>query len=271
MYCKELDKHFDSKKAMFAELKANKELLIKARKAEIKTKSNTFKLQGLSDLSIKALPDMEDGYIYAVISNTNYMDSHNDVHLNGSMSKTASEQYGKVYYVADHDLKVNSIIATPKNVDMQLKTVDWKAMGYDYEGKTEALIFKVAKDKIMMEKATKLIESKEPLENSIRMQYVKIDLAINDPEEKSEYKTWSEVYPKLANKERADEYGYFWAVRELKIINEGSMVLFGSNSATPIESKEAVNNDTSKIEPSKDTQTEDEKSLQNENFYKSLI
>jgi len=254
MYCKELDKHFDSKKAMFAELKANKDLLIKARKAEIKTKSNTFKLQGLSDLSIKALPDMEDGYIYAVISNTNYMDSHNDVHLNGSMSKTASEQYGKVYYVADHELKVDSIIATPKNVDMQLKAVDWKAMGYDYEGKTEALLFKVAKNKIYHDKALKLIDDKEPLENSIRMQYVKIDLAVNDPEEESEYKTWSEVYPKIANKERADEYGYFWAVRELKIINEGSMVLFGSNSATPIESKEAVNDDTSKIEPSNDTQ-----------------
>jgi translation elongation factor EF-Tu-like GTPase len=87
------------------------------------------------------------------------------------------------------------------------------------------------------------------------MQYLKVDLAINDEGEdyKDEYKTWLEIYPKIANKERADDAGYFFAVRELKIVNEGSMVLFGSNDATPIKDNEAVS-DTSIKEPSKDTQ-----------------
>ena len=254
MYCKELNKEFDSKVQMFAELKANKKMLLLKKKSEVKTKRNDFMLSVDANNTLKALSGMEKGFIYPIISNTNFMDSHNDVHLNGSMSKTASEQYGKVYYVADHKLEVDSVIATPKNVDMMLKIVDWKELAYDFEGKTEALIFRIAEDKIVHEKALKMIKDKDPVQNSIRMQYVNIDLAINDPEEEDEYKTWLEVYPKLANKERADEMGYFWAVRELKIINEGSMVLFGSNSATPIESKTEAVDDTSKDEPSIDTQ-----------------
>jgi ribosomal protein L37E len=38
----------------------------------------------------------------------------------------------------------------------------------------------------------------------------------------------------IANKADADLMGYFWAVTELKIRDEGSMVVKGSNDATPI-------------------------------------
>lgn len=257
MYCEELNKSFENKHQMFAELKANKDMLITAKKSQIKTKKNNF---GLIDITktetIKGLPNVEKGFIYAVISNTNYLDSHKDVHLNGSMTKTVNEQQGKVFYLADHKMEVSSIIASRKNVEMMLMDVDWKDLGRDYEGKTQALVFKIPENKIMLQAAKDLIADKEAMENSIRMGYITLDLAVNsnDDEFKEEYKTWSETYPKLANKEKADESGYFWAVRELKIINEGSMVLFGSNDATPIENKtEAVLN-TSRNEPSKDTQ-----------------
>jgi len=255
MYCKELNKNFESKAKMFAELKANKDLLIKAKKSEIKCKRNDFNLMPAIDDVAKSVSKVDDNYIYPVISNTNYMDSHNDVHLNGSMTKTATEQNGKVFYLADHEMRVGSIIATPKNVEIGLKEMDWSGLGKSYEGKTQALMFKIPKNKIMLESAKRLIEDKEPMQNSIRMQYLKIDLAINDESEdyKDEYKTWLEVYPKIANKERANDAGYFFAVRELKIVNEGSMVLFGSNDATPIKDNEAVS-DTSIKEPSKDTQ-----------------
>ncbi len=254
MYCKELNKEFESKAKMFAELKANKKMLMLKKKSEVKTKQNSIGLINGQSETIKAIPDMEKGFIYPVISNTNFLDSHGDVHLNGSMSKTAMEQTNKVFYLADHKMEVDSIIATPKNVDVMLKTIDWNSLGYDYDGKTEALIYKIDETKIMHEKALKLIRDKEPMQNSIRMQYVNIDLAVNDYDSEEEYKVWSEVYPKLANKEVADEMGYFWAVRELKLVNEGSMVLFGSNSATPIDTQTEAANSTSNNEPSKDTQ-----------------
>lgn len=256
MYCKELNREFESKAKMFSELKANKKMLMLKKKSEVKTKRNSIGLINNKPDTVKALPDMEKGYTYPVISNTNFLDSHGDVHLNGSMSKTAMEQTNKVFYLADHKMEVDSIIATPKNVDVMLKEVTWNDLGYDYEGKTEALIYKIDESKIMHDKALKLIKEREPMQNSIRMQYVNLDLAVksDDEEMKDEYKVWQEVYPKLANKEDADELGYFWAVRELKLVNEGSMVLFGSNSATPIDTKTEAVNDTSDAEPSKDTQ-----------------
>ena len=54
----------------------------------------------------------------------------------------------------------------------------------------------------------------------------------------------------------ADELGYFWAVRELKIVNEGSMVLFGSNDMTPIkDSSDADESHHDKNEPDDSTQS----------------
>lgn len=271
MYCKELNKDFESKAQMFAELKANKSVLKAQKKSDIKKKINDFTFANKEGNGvIKEVPGLEKGFIYPVISNTNYLDSHGDVHLNGSMTKTSSDQQGKVFYLTDHKMQVDSIIATPKNVEMMLKEVSWKDLGRDYEGTTQALMFKISENKLMHEKAIKLIQEKEDMQNSIRMMYVNLDLAVNSEDEdyKEEYKNWLETYPKIANKEVADERGYFWAVRELKIVNEGSMVLFGSNDATPMNNKEneAVNSDTSKKEPSNDTQMTVAEMLKKVNF-----
>ena len=96
--------------------------------------------------------------------------------------------------------------------------------------------------------------------HSVGMRYVKLELAINseskwDVEEKE---IWDKYIDDIANKEVAEERGYFWAVTEAKII-EGSAVPIGSNTITPTLEVEAKNN-----EPSKDThkQQEAEKSLQ---------
>jgi hypothetical protein len=136
---------------------------------------------------------------------------------------------------------VDSIIATPKNVELSIKETPFRNIGVDSDLSTQLLLFKIKNDKIIHSKAKQLIDEKEEIQNSIRMMYVKIDVAFNstDEEYKEEYKNWNEVYPKLGNPEKAAEEGMFWIVRELKIVKEGSMVLFGSNDATPIENKEA--------------------------------
>jgi len=93
----------------------------------------------------------------------------------------------------------------------------------------------------------------------VRMQYVKIKLAINSSiAEDIEYKKYfDEKIDLIANKSVALEQGYFWGVEEAKIHKEGSLVLFGSNDATAILSNEAGQKSTSEtIEPPKGTQTE---------------
>lgn len=58
-------------------------------------------------------------------------------------------------------------------------------------------------------------------------------MAINNKEYKEEYEAWQTYYPMIANKEVADEEGFFFAILEAKIFKEGSMVLAGSNDITP--------------------------------------
>jgi hypothetical protein len=90
-------------------------------------------------------------------------------------------------------------------------------------------------------------------QHSVGMVYVKVDIGINDENYKAEYATWSEVYPLLGNKEVADMKGYFFAVREAKLI-EVSAVLLGSNELTPtLNNKFQPDIATGKKEPKKIT------------------
>jgi len=74
-------------------------------------------------------------------------------------------------------------------------------------------------------------------------------MCINSDEKyyKEEKEFWDKYYPMMANKERADEKGYFFAVLEAELI-EISAVVKGSNVVTPTvsvtESKDINNVDT---------------------------
>ena len=92
-------------------------------------------------------------------------------------------------------------------------------------------------------------------QHSVGMYYVKIDFAVNDKDHKAEFKTWNDNIDKIGNREKAEELGYFYAVKEAKLV-EISAVLQGSNELTPtIEAKD--------IEPEQSTQAnEPEQSTQ---------
>jgi hypothetical protein len=81
---------------------------------------------------------------------------------------------------------------------------------------------------------------------------------VSDKRYQEDKANWDKYYPMVANKEKADEEGYFFAVTEAKII-EGSAVLKGSNYVTPTLDITIPK----EIEPEHSTQkTEAEKSLQ---------
>lgn len=257
------NKTFATKEDLFAELKKNEARLIDLKKSNVykSHEKGQFSFLNLTKGldTVKGLDGAKDNYIYPIISTTNYMDSHKDVHFNGSMTKTAKEQNGKVVYALDHELKFDSIIAWQKDVSMSIKTIDWSLVGKNYSGQTEALVFEINKDSIVRKDVLDAIENKSAeFQNSIRMVYYKINLGLNSNDK--EY-TLNKAYfdaniNKIVNKEVALEDGYFWGVEELGIYKEGSLVVAGgSNDATSIYSKEieAVSN-TSKDEPLKDTQ-----------------
>ncbi len=255
------DKVFATKEDLFKELRLNADRIIAVKKAEIyesnkKTLSLSWFVNKEGEAS-KVGPQMKEDCIYPVINTTNYLDSHDDVHWPGLWTKSIKEQQGKLYYVTDHKVETGTIIAWPSDVTVSAKTVAWGWVGKDYEGETEALIYEIPKAAIVHPVAKDIIEKTRPVQNSVRMRYVSIKLGMNsEAKEDIQYKEYFDSnVDRIANKEVAIENGYFFGVEEAKIILEGSMVIRGSNDATPIRQKldEAVS-DTSEEQPEKSTE-----------------
>jgi len=269
--CAELNKEFSTQEDLFKALLANEKNIIDLKKASIskscdKGQLSTFNLFKVTD-ETKSLLGLKEGHIYPVINTTGYRDSHKDVHFPGIWNKSAKEQDGSIFYVLDHSLKVSDVIAWPSDVKILIKTVPWSFVGKDFEGDTEALIYEIKTDSIENQNAKDIISKKRPVQNSVRMQYVKIRMAINSTEK--EYTThkayFDEKINSIANKDEVMQDGYFFGVEEAKISKEGSMVLFGSNDATPINYTEAGKS-TSETEPPAGTQTEKQKKFVNLNL-----
>lgn len=249
------DIEFDSKEELFKALKNNKERICKIKKHSVKH-SDSIQVPEFTkkDLTIKGieLPGFDKDSIYAVINTTNYLDSHNDVHLSGIWNKSVNEQQGNISYIVNHDLAIGKEIAYEKDVEMMLKEFKFSDLGYSSDMITQALIFKVKKENIIMDLVKDRVEKKIPSQHSVRMQYVKLDLAIDSTDEdfKEEKRIWDKYKDSIAN-QKALEQGYFWAVSEAKIYLEGSMVVRGSNDITPmILGKSEPSTDTPKAEPS---------------------
>lgn len=268
IYCKELDKNFNSKEDLFKALAENETFIHDAKKSQV-YKSFEKGLQVITDQKQieRAFDSTEKGikfdsdYYYFVVNSANFLDSHSDVHVDGNWNKNVKDQQGKVYLVFDHSLKRSDIIAMKKDVEMFTAKISWDMLGKSYEGETYSLIYKVKKDKIVNKEAKEWLEEGHELEASVRMQYVKIETAFNstNPDYSKQKEVYDTYYPQIANKSDFEEIEYFWVVKEAKNVMESSLVLFGSNSATGIvnnENKsEAVEDTPETKEQSNDTQT----------------
>lgn len=260
------NKEFATKDDLFKALKENKKELISLKRAE--TKNADAVSYGYIDTSVKIDTTKEDMQsqlespetlnVKVVINTTNFLDSHNDLHVNGIWNKSIKDN-AKFLHLQEHDRSFDKVITDTAKGYVQSMT--WKQLGLSYEGKTEALIFESTIEKKRNEFMLNQYANGWVKNHSVGMRYVQLELAINSEAEwnKEEKALWDEYYPIIANKETADERGYFWVVKEAKII-EGSAVVMGSNSATPtLENKEEAVIDTSKNEPSEDTQEEQPK------------
>lgn len=273
------DREFATKEELFKELKANENKIIDLKKSVIQDSCNKGQV-GLLTLDKLDLTDtkfdIKKGFIYPVISTTNYLDSHDDVHFKGCFENTVKDQQGKVHYTSDHELKLQNIIAWKDDVKMFVKEIEWSLVGKSFTGTTQALIFEIEESKVINEKALQLIKAKKQVENSIRMRYISIKLAINSNDEdyienKSYYDT---KLNEIANKEQAIERGYFWGVEELGIFKEGSLVVAGgSNDATAIiyDNKQEPSDDTLDNNGSLDDAQQTEQDAQKKSYYSHLI
>ncbi len=229
-------KDFADKKEFLKHLVETKKERIEFKKSVLKF-ADPFGVDLLQSKANKALntsykDNLESGIIRrSIIGNTyNWLDSHDDVHLNGVFSKSIAQRQDKIFHLHDHEQKITAKVGKP--VSIYEKTVEWKDLGIDKAGKTMALFM----DSDIMKDWNKQVFdqylSKEINQHSVGMYYVTLSLAVNDAEEKEEYAEWLKTIDLIGNKEKAIEQGYFWAVSEAKLA-EISCVLAGSNELTP--------------------------------------
>lgn len=201
--------------------------------------------------------DIQSGIIQrTIIANTFYwMDSHDDVHINGIFNKSIKERgVNKIYHLHDHLQRTTARVGEFSRI--YEKSVLWSDLGVNIGGETTALladtnIQKYRNESIFMDYLQNKID-----QHSVGMQYIDMAIAINDsnPEYASNKKEWDLVYPLLGNKAEALTQGYFWVIKSAKLL-EISAVLDGSNILTnTVENIEPLEIDTQKTEPSNITQ-----------------
>lgn len=255
IFCKELNQEFVDKESMFVELAKNESKIVELKKAAIKESDSVSTFFELKESTEKKLSFVKDGFVYPVINTTNFLDSHGDVHFPNIWNKSLKDKAKKIFYVLEHKLSIDSVIAFPNDVNAFVKTVSWKDLGFDYQGETQALIYEIAKDKIKMPRIKELLEEKTSFENSVRMRYITMNLAVNstNPDLSKNKQLWDDRIEKIVNFEKANEEGYFWAVDQASIEKEGSLCLFGSNSATPIIYEAAASTSSKEVDESLQT------------------
>jgi hypothetical protein len=166
-----------------------------------------------------------------VVNTTNLMDSYDDVHLPGMWDKSLKENRD-VKHLQEHLRAFDKVIADGDDLKAYTQMFEWMELGVDYQGKTQALVFestiKPKRNPFMYDQ----YRNGYVKNHSVGMIYVKVLLAVNDEDYAAEHEAWEKYYPLVANKELADERGYFFVVKEAKLV-EGSAVLWGANSVTP--------------------------------------
>ncbi len=232
---------FATKKEMFAFIVQNKAELIAQKKSIIKH-ADGFEFSGAANIiynkkvAYKTNEPIEnpanDLNVLAVINTTNWLDGHDDVHIPGLWTKSLQENKSIMHVQEHKSNEFSKIISSGSDLKVSAIDTTWKELGYDIEGTTQALMFdstvRKSRNKYMHDQYAKGFVTN----HSVGMRYVKLTFCCDDSDFGAEFEAWEKYFPEVANKETAEDNGYFWAVTEAKLI-EGSAVPAGSNTMTP--------------------------------------
>lgn len=237
----------------------NKHELIDLKKSAIKYADGTGGLIEESGLVSKAAQnnqDTDDVIYRTVVGNSyNWMDSHDDMHLNNVFGQSIKDRNGRIYHRHDHVNQLTAKVGKFSKVYEQV--VNWTDLGVNKAGQTMALLGDSAIKRAYNQLIFEAYKDGEIDQHSVGMQYVKIFLAVNDRSEKEEFDNWNKYFPLLGNQQKAIDRGFFWAVKEAKLI-EISCVTEGSNELTGMYNPP---NGSVKIDPQISSQKERVKTI----------
>lgn len=246
---------FKSDKKLFKFLIENKEILINQKKSALKFadginlgSSLLLPSINLANKSNAVDDNKTEIKVLAVINTTNILDSHKDVHIPGLWKKSLKENK-RILHVQEHkSSSFDKIISSGEDLKAYTKLYQWKDLGFDVDGETEALVFdsivKQSRNAYMFDQ----YKNGYVDNHSVGMRYEKITMCVNCEDYGAEYEAFNKYKEYIVNQ---DDIGkYFWAVTEAKAI-EGSAVPLGSNPITPTVSTKQDNNTQLQIERKK--------------------
>lgn len=227
---------FTTKSQLFDYLISNKQDLIDFAKKTVKYADSfglsNFETTIVKDFNATAVSSDTDTEIKrTIIGNSyNWLDSHDDVHLDGCFAVSIEQNKANIQHLHDHVYQLMAKVGTPNNI--YEGAISWTQLGVNKAGYTQSLFMDSTIKKSMNQSIFDQYKAGEIQQHSVGMQYSKIFLAVNDPERKEEYAVWNQYIGMIGNRSKAEEKGYFWAVKEAKLI-EISCVIAGSNELTP--------------------------------------
>jgi hypothetical protein len=233
------------KDQLFDFLHKNRNQIIRAKKSVMKAPMDGFSLNFTAEETTDKEVQKEFGIApldagagktiaRCAINATNVIDSHLDLHLpklfNRSVKANKDPLHLNLHRMNDWD----AVIADgPDEVKTYVKTVTWRSIGWDFEGKTDILMHDVKFTGRNPEMEDRYLKGHVKY-HSVGMHYLDFVLCANTDSKymREEKDNYDQYITQAINPEVAEEYGYFWAVKEAKEV-EGSSVVRGSCPATP--------------------------------------
>lgn len=244
---------FQTKGELFDYLIANKRDLVDLKKSETKYADECGGLFVKSLAIIKAVTtstDTDSEISRTIVGNTyNWMDSHSDVHLDNTFSTSIQQKGDRVRHFHDHVQQLSARVGIP--IKVYEEKMNWSDLGVNKVGQTMVLLMDSRIKRAMNAMIFEDYKDGNIDQHSVGMRYDQIELAVNNPDSKEEYATWNKYIGFLGNPEKAQEKGYFWAVKKAQLL-EISCVLEGSNELTPMVSPSQ--NSTPKADPPQSSQ-----------------
>jgi hypothetical protein len=254
--------HYATRDDLFRALKENKRQLVARKQSRMKCADAVFfhaahEVDATKSVDVQQLLTKDTLTVRSVINTAGLLDSHGDVHIKGLWKKSLQEQTHP-YLLQEHKNSFDHIISD--RVKASAVEMTWKELGFDFDGKTEALVFESEIDKGRNPYMFEQYARGYVKNHSVGMCYVQLFMCLNSDKKYfiEEKENWDRYIDEVINRESAEEHGYFWAVTEAKFI-EGSAVPIGSNPATPTQSVKELSGepptgDLRYIEPPKGAQ-----------------
>lgn len=266
---------FKTKSELHSYLRSNVDKLIKQKKS-LPIKSDIFDW-GCLPIDRKTTikddgNDMEPDEIEVnnIANLSGWCDSYMDVCIKDCWNKTIKDK-SIVYHLKNHDYSTDDIVGKDAELYTKMFALSYFGIESDID-KAQALMMRSIVPKEYDKKTYYLYRDNQIKQHSIGYWIIQMKLCIDSElDEDSSYKAnWDKYYPMVINKDKVDKYGYFWALTEIRIL-ENSCVLFGANEHTGNYSTSENNKAAAEAPKTKEPSAKDTRLLDAINKLKTQI